>query len=225
MRTRAAAIAAVAAVLAVGSAGLSGANGTVRGRVQIRQELGAAERRPTVAALGVPRPREAQDRRRSVVYLETAPRGAFDAPKDEPRAVMDQRNEAFAPRVLAVMAGATVEFPNSDRTYHNVFSLSKTRPFDLGRYAAGRSKSVRFDRPGIVRVFCEIHSHMSAYILVFAHPFFAVTEPDGRFRLDNVPPGSYVVTVWNEVLPSDSRRVRVPEEGGTVEVNFTLADR
>ena len=98
------------------------------------------------------------DRLLSVVYLESAPLGAFEQ-RESGRAVMDQRNEAFAPHVLAVTTGTTVEFPNSDRIYHNVFSLSKTRTFDLGRYAVGRSKSVRFDRPGIVRVFCDIHSH------------------------------------------------------------------
>ena len=83
--------------------------------------------------------------------------------------------------------GTTVDFPNNDKTYHNVFSLSKAKSFDLGRYAAGRSKPVRFDEPGIVRVFCEIHSHMSAFILVFAHRYFAVTDDEGRYRLDNVP--------------------------------------
>ena len=82
-----------------------------------------------------------------------------------------------------------MDFPNNDKTYHNVFSLSKAKSFDLGRYAAGRSKPVRFDEPGIVRVFCEIHSHMSAFILVFAHRYFAVTDNEGRYRLDNVPPG------------------------------------
>ena len=80
---------------------------------------------------------------------------------------MDQRNETFLPRLLAVQTGTTVDFPNSDSTYHNVFSLSRARRFDLGRYAAGKTKSVRFDRPGVVRVFCDIHSHMSAFIVVF----------------------------------------------------------
>ena len=77
-----------------------------------------------------------------------------------------------------------MDFPNNDRTYHNVFSLSKTKAFDLGRYAAGQSKAVRFDQPGIVRVFCDIHSHMSAFILVFAHRYFAVTDDEGRYRID-----------------------------------------
>ena len=97
------------------------------------------------------------------------------------------------PYVLAVTVGSTVDFPNSDRIYHNVFSLSKPRRFDLGRYPRGQSRSVRFDRPGVVRVFCEIHSHMSAFILVFAHRFFAVTDAEGRYRIDDVPPGTYTL--------------------------------
>ena len=119
------------------------------------------------------------------------------------------------PHVLAIVAGTTVDFPNNDRTYHNVFSLSKTRSFDLGRYAAGHSKAVRFDRPGIVRVFCDIHSHMSAFILVFAHRYFAVTDDDGRYRIDNVPPGTYTVVAWNEAMALESRRVGVPEAAAT----------
>ena len=74
-----------------------------------------------------------------------------------------------------------MDFPNSDVTFHNVFSLSKTRAFDLGRYSRGKSKAVRFDRPGVVQVFCDIHSHMSAYILVFAHRYFAITDQTGSF--------------------------------------------
>ncbi len=164
------------------------------------------------------------DRRgRSVVYFETAPRAAFDI-REEPRARMDQRNETFVPHVLAIVAGTTVDFPNNDVTYHNVFSLSKAKQFDLGRYAAGRSKDVRFERAGIVRVFCEIHSHMSAYILVFAHRYFAVTDDDGRYRLDNVPSGTYTMIAWHESAPAETRRV-VVGEGGDLEVNFTLGKR
>ncbi len=160
------------------------------------------------------------ERQMSVVYLETAPRGAFE--QDEPApAVMDQRNETFLPHVLAITTGTTVDFPNSDRIYHNVFSLSKTRPFDLGRYAVGRSKSIRFDRPGIVRVFCDIHSHMNAFILVFSHPFFSVTDAEGRYRIDNVPPGSYTLVAWNEGVAAESRGVTV-SDGGLTEADFAL---
>jgi plastocyanin len=195
--------------------------GTIHGRVEIGQSLPPPERRPTVTELGMPAPRVLPDRRRSVVYLETAPLGAFEQPAPR-RAVMDQRNESFVPHVLAVTAGTVVDFLNSDPTYHNVFSLSRTKSFDLGRYPTGQSKPVRFDRPGIVRVFCDIHSHMSAYILVFGHRFFALTDESGRFRIDGVPPGVYHVRVWHEALPGEVRVVRIPEGGGDVEVDFTL---
>lgn len=200
------------------------ATGAIRGRVELRNPPHDTDARPNVADLGMAPARQSTDRRRAVVYLDPAPRGAFDA-SDEPRARLDQRGEAFVPHVLAVVAGTTVDFPNSDITYHNVFSLSKTKSFDLGRYAAGRSRSVRFDRPGIVRVFCDIHSHMSAFILVFAHRYFAVTDGEGRYRLDRVPPGSYTVFVWNESVPLESRRAVIGDQGSEVEVNFAIGQR
>jgi plastocyanin len=197
--------------------------GTIRGRVELRPSGGELARRPAPGDVAMAKPADHTDRRRSVVYLETAPRAAFDA-REEPHARMDQRHETFVPHVLAIVAGTTVDFPNDDRTYHNVFSLSKPRPFDLGRYAAGRSKSIRFDHPGIVRVFCDIHSHMSAFILVFAHRYFALTDADGRYRLDDVPAGTYTLTVWNETLEGDGpkRTVTVPAGGGDVDADFTI---
>jgi len=194
--------------------------GSIRGRVEIRRPASAIERRPGVADLGTPTARDTPDLLRSVVYLESAPRGAFET-SDGGHAVMDQRNETFVPHVLAISTGTTVDFPNSDKFYHNVFSLSKTRPFDLGRYAAGNSRPVRFDRAGIVRVFCDIHSHMNAYILVFSHPFFAMTDSQGRYRIENVPPGTYGVIAWNEGTPSETRPITVPD-GGIAELDFTL---
>jgi plastocyanin len=198
--------------------------GTIRGRVELRPSGGELARRPAPGDVAMAKPADHTDRRRSVVYLETAPRAAFDQ-REEPRAKLDQRNETFVPHVMAIVAGTTVDFPNNDATYHNVFSLSSTKPFDLGRYAGGRSKSVRFDRPGIVRVFCDIHAHMSAYILVFAHRYFAVTDDQGGYRIENVPPGAYTVVAWNETTPQDTRRVAVPEGGGDVELNFVLGRR
>lgn len=196
------------------------ANGSIRGRVDLRRPPPAAERRPNVSDVGAAPRATAPERARTVVYLETAPRGAFE--QNEPaRAVMNQRNETFAPHVLAITTGTTVDFPNSDRIYHNVFSLSKPTPFDLGRYATGRSKSVRFDRPGIVRVFCEIHSHMNAFILVFNHPFFTMTDAEGRYRLDNIPPGNYAVVAWYEGVSSNPAPVTVPD-GATAELDVTI---
>ena len=199
------------------------ANGAIRGRVELRQPASDAGSRVSVADLAMSAAHAPPDRR-SVVYLDPAPRAAFDT-REEPRPRMDQRNETFEPHVLAIVAGTTVDFPNSDRTYHNVFSLSKTKSFDLGRYAVGRLKSVRFDRPGIVRVFCDIHSHMSAFILVFAHRYFSVADTDGSYRLENVPPGTYTVVAWNESAALESRRVVVPDSGGEVEANFALGRR
>src|SRR5512132_3554431 len=196
------------------------ATGTIRGRVEVRSANADNAGHSAVADLAMTAAHAPTDRR-SVVYLDPAPRAAFDA-REEPRPRLDQRNETFVPHVLPIVAGTTVDFPNNDRTYHNVFSLSKTRTFDLGRYAAGRSKSVRFDKPGIVRVFCEIHSHMSAFILVFAHRYFALADEDGNYRLEDVPPGTYNVVAWSESAPLESRRAAVPESGGDVEVNFTL---
>jgi plastocyanin len=217
------AIALAAAVLVVPQAAphVSAArNGSITGRVELRRPQLPATRRPGVADLGSPAIQPLPERQMSVVYLETAPRGAFE--RTEPgHAVMDQRTETFVPHVLAVTTGTTVDFPNSDRIYHNVFSLSKTRPFDLGRYAVGRSKSVRFDQPGIVRVFCDIHSHMSAFILVFSHPFFSVTDAAGRYRIEEVPPGAYTLVAWNEGVTSESRPV-VVADGSTTEADFTL---
>jgi plastocyanin len=199
------------------------AAGTIRGRVDVRVERSVRDARPDPGALGMSHGRDPGDRRSSVVYLESAPRAAFE-PDEDRRARLNQREERFVPHVLAITAGTWVDFPNTDRTYHNVFSLSKGNEFNLGRYASGRSRAVRFDRPGIVRVFCEIHSHMSAFILVFAHRFFAVTDDDGRYRIDGVPPGPYTLAVWNETVHGEPprRQVTIAESGGDVTADFNI---
>ena len=194
--------------------------GQVRGRLDIRRLVTLPRPRPGVADLGGRVPAGVPDVRRGLVYLDTAPRSAFDE-REPGRAVMDQRNETFVPRLLAVTTGTVVEFPNSDLTYHNVFSLSRARRFDLGRYAAGKSKSVRFDRPGIVRVFCDIHSHMSAFVVVFNHPFFRVTDVDGRYRIDNVPPGTYTIVGWYEGEARVQRSTTVTA-GATTELDLVV---
>jgi plastocyanin len=194
------------------------ADGTIRGRVRVPVPPPAAGR-PAVSDLSAS-PHVAVDRRRVVVYLETAPRQAF-ADVSTPRARIEQRGEQFIPRILAVTTGTVVDFPNNDRTFHDVFSLSRVRAFDLGRYPPGKTGSIRFDRPGIVPIFCDIHSHMSAYVLVFNHPFFAVSDADGRYEISGVPAGTYSVAVWSELGDTAPRRVTV-QEGAATETDFEV---
>jgi plastocyanin len=209
----------VAAALLAATPARAAQPGTIRGHVEVRRESGPPPSRPTVAEVGRA-PVEPIDRRRSVVYLEAAPQGAFEEP-ERTRVVLDQRDQTFVPHVLAIITGTTVDFLNSDRTFHNVFSLSKAKRFDLGRYPRNEVRSVRFDRPGVVRVFCDIHSHMSAFILVFAHRYFSVTEADGSYRIDRVPAGNYSLVAWNEGQERETRAVEVPA-GGSAEADFVL---
>ncbi len=191
--------------------------GVVRGRFVLPSGV-TDDRRP---ALIEPRPAaRPRQPRVGVVYLEVAPSAAFEDPVAT-RGRLDQRDETFVPHVLAIRTGTTVDFPNSDRIYHNVFSLSPARRFDLGRYAVGRSKAIRFDRPGVVRVFCDIHSHMSAFILVFSHRFFDVTQPDGTFQLPPVPAGTYMLAGWYEGDVRANRQV-VVRAGETAVVEFPV---
>ena len=187
--------------------------GALRGTVQINAPMAVPH---TSAAAGN---HAAESYRHAVVYFDPAP--TVSEPLPEGRAVMRQRDTSFVPHLLAVTVGTTVEFPNDDQIYHNVFSLSKPRRFDLGRYAAGRSKGVRFDKPGIVRVFCDIHSQMNAFILVFDHRFYAVTDAEGRYRIERIPPGSYRVTAWYEGVARQTQELTIVS-GATAELNFAL---
>lgn len=157
---------------------------------------------------------------RAVVYLEseTFKGQTFVTPTTHP--VVDQKDLAFHPQVLPILAGTTVDFPNRDLLFHNVFSYSQPKEFDLGRYPTGASKSVRFDRPGVVRVYCDIHSHMNATILILENPYFVVPDDQGLYSIRNVPSGTYAVKFWYGRELAGSQSVTV-KGGDAVNVNFT----
>jgi plastocyanin len=136
-------------------------------------------------------------------------------------AVMLQKDKSFIPHVLAISVGTNVEFPNQDPIFHSAFSSYSGQLFDLSLYAPGSSKSVRFTREGVVRAFCNIHSSMSAVIVVLATPYFALTAPSGSFEMLNVPPGDYQLSVFHEratpaTLKNLERRVTVDQNGLTL---------
>lgn len=127
----------------------------------------------------------------------------LDAPTAPPlvvqaaRTVLDQRNLAFSPHVLVVRVGTAVDFPNSDHVFHNVFSFRDGKKFDLGMYPAGvKAKPVVFDKPGLSRIFCNIHPNMAAYVMAVDTPYYAVSDDRGAFLISAVPPGTYTYHAW-----------------------------
>ncbi len=129
--------------------------------------------------------------------------------------VINQVGLVFEPSVVALQAGNSAEFLNSDPVFHNVFSLSPNKRFDLGRYSRGSSKRVTFEKPGIVRFFCDIHPEMAGVIVITDSPYYAVTDADGRYHIEDVPPGVYTVQVWTEGMTSLQTRgvIEVPDAG------------
>jgi plastocyanin len=149
--------------------------------------------------------------------------------KDDPRAAalpvnrlrMVQKDEGFTPRVAAITRGSTVEFPNADPFFHNVFSLSRGASFDLGRFPRGESRARTFTRPGLIKVYCHLHSHMSASIMVFDHPHFAMPGADGAFTLADVPAGERRISAWHERIGESAKSITV-EAGRTARIEFAL---
>lgn len=143
-------------------------------------------------------------------------------PTSATNVVLDQKNITFAPHVLPVQVGATVDFPNSDPIFHNVYSISEAKKFNLGMYPKGMKKTVTFDRPGIVELRCNVHSEMKAYILVKDTPYFARTNRTGSYAIPNVPAGTYKITLWHEQLPAQQKSITVAADGSvTADFDFT----
>lgn len=146
-----------------------------------------------------------------VVYL-TRPSDIKLTPPSQPY-VLAQRGLQFYPSVLPIELGASVIFPNEDNTYHNVFSYSPEKRFDLGRYAKEATPpKVVFDEAGQVRVFCEVHEHMRAVILVLDTPYFTTTDDAGKFTLEAIPEGEYTLNIWRVNSPLESRQITLGAE-------------
>jgi plastocyanin len=153
--------------------------------------------------------------RDAIVYVVDAPRAAPLA-ATAPHASVEQLGKTFLPHVLPVLVGTTVDFPNGDSVLHNVYSRSSPRTFDLGMYGAGPGKSVRFDEPGRVDVFCAIHTNMHSVVLVRDNPYFAVVDPRGAFEIRDVPEGSYTLALWSDGRPEQTEPVRVTGREPTI---------
>jgi plastocyanin len=160
-----------------------------------------------------------------LVYLSNASPELVDL--SDTRFVMDQKNLTFFPHVLPIPVGATIHFPNNDQVAHNVFSLSRTKPFNLGSYTPGEIKTVQFDTPGIVELRCDVHAEMAAYIMVMKTPYFSLTDANGRFEIPDkaylkqngitdtrdLPAGKYFVKTRHEKLKTKKQAVIIPEDG------------
>jgi plastocyanin len=198
------------------------ATGRIEGEVVISSAL--SSRRPRFRIYADPGPgsrppaAETNEIRNVVLYVQNAP-AAEQAPSAH--AAMTQDDERYIPHVLPIVRGTTVDFPNADDVFHNVFSLSSARTFDLGRYPKGSAKSVTFDRSGVVQVFCHIHSDMSAVILVLDNAYFAQPARSGRYTIEDVPPGEYTVVGWHERIKPVMRTVRVVA-GETARLDFNI---
>jgi hypothetical protein len=208
-------------------AGTPGGAGRITGHVLLGPKLNARQMRfllypdAVAASTRLPAPVLGDEMKNVVVYIEAMP-GTVRAPgRPGPIPAMRQEDLTFVPHVLPIVRGGEVVFPNGDPVFHNVFSLSRAASFDLGRYPRGESKTVHFDAPGVVKVFCHIHSDMSAVILVLDNPFFTSPGTDGRFAIEAVPPGDYRVTAWHDRARPVTRPVHV-DAGGDAVIDFNI---
>lgn len=163
-----------------------------------------------------------------VVYLESVPGAVPEPPArdDRPHPQVHQRDLQFSPPLTVITQGTTVDFPNEDKVFHNVFSFSEAAKFDLGLYKSGTSKSVTFRKPGVVNVFCNIHPEMISKIKVLDTTFFAAVGKDGRFQIEQVPPGRYPLVAWQPYGAEFRGQVTVTAGAKTeVSIELTVGSR
>jgi plastocyanin len=157
-----------------------------------------------------------------VVYVDGV-QAPMTSPSESRERTMVMENKMFSPRLQVIPLGEQMSFPNRDAIMHNAFSLSPGNRFDLGLYKSGASKSQRFETPGVVRLYCNIHPQMSAFVLVVENPYFARVAADGTYRIPGVPPGIYTVKAWHEKGEVE-KRVMVGEQGAQ-DVDFEIDAR
>lgn len=146
----------------------------------------------------------------AVIYVTDA-KGSFSAPSEH--AKVDQKDKEFVPAVIAVQKGATVDFDNSDPFFHNVFSSSHSKTFNVSQTKKGDTSAVTFDKVGIVPIRCHIHANMKGYIVVCPNPFFATSNGKGLFKINDIPAGTYTLKVWTASGAATTQTVTVPATG------------
>lgn len=162
----------------------------------------------------------ASDNADAVVYIEKQENMKFKPPKEQP--VMDQQNFTFTPHILPIIVGTTVQFRNSDKVEHNIFTPSPAGDmFNLGNWKGDQVKTYTFDKTGEVVLLCNLHPEMEGYIYVTPTPYFAKTDVKGNFTITDIPGGNYTLKVWSEHGNARHQKVEVPETG-EVTVNFTV---
>ncbi len=161
----------------------------------------------------------AAERSRVVIYVESAPKGAVVTETGKPTqpATMLQTNRRFEPDIVVIPAGASVAFPNGDPIFHNVFSLSKAKSFDLGNFPKGESRTVLFPVPGIVYVNCRLHPNMAGTVVVTPNRWYARPGKDGQYSLHDLPPGTYTIVAWHKAAGMIRKTVQVVEGGNVVQ--------
>ena len=161
----------------------------------------------------------AKDCADAVVYVGTIPGKTFPAPKEH--ATIDQKNMVFVPRVLPVLAGATVDFLNSDAVLHNVYTQAVCADkFNLGTWPQGQTKSFTFTKECVAELLCKVHPEMQGFVVVVPTPYFAAVKADGSYKIADVPDGSYTVKVWHPKLKPAEKPVTV---AGATEADFEIA--
>ena len=201
------------------AAGLQSSAGRLTGRVKLTMAAGGRSTATAYDRRSIsPRAQALPEARNVVIYFEGIQAAVDPASM---KASIAQKDEQFVPHLVAVTTGSAVAFPNNDPFFHNVFSLSRGASFNLGRYASGVTRSRTFTRPGIVKVFCELHSHMSAVVRVFDHPWFTIPDEQGAFAISDVPAGTHTVVAWHERIGERRDRVTV-RPGQATDITFTL---